>query len=454
MLWYYYLTGDRRGLEVAQQWGTAAKNLFKKPFGHREGAGVTTSLIDLYRATWDPECKRIIDAEVNHFLDREQAMDGTRLCPSDIAGQVSHLTGKPMPRGAFAQWENYAPWLERYYELTGDTRAGERLVAWADAYIAGWGDSWSTFKPNAYINIMAYAYRVSRDPKYLQQGLQRTMEYVVSVQDSPGQLLDGFPHAGQISLGFCYMSARIPTLLAAIVEHGQPIEPAKVMPERQFTLPFTLDFSTGKKIRTFDVILREGQDNAFRILAEGGSTYKDKPVHVTITAPSGKKLIDQDILPKDGVLPLTFDIPADGETGDYRFQAAGEGSYWNIASTLRTDPALNRAFPFVGKLVNLNDCRYLFQVPTGVTAVQVTAEAGQYAMFAIRDPAGKLAARGTLCPGTDTGRVTVAVAVPAEHAGKLWTLDGDCGVASVTFTATGGAIPAVFAIHPDEFFVP
>jgi len=454
MLYYYYLTGDHRGWDVAREWGAAIKQRFSKPRGHREGAGVTAALIELYKATWDPEYRRIIDLYVNNFFDREQNLDGSRLTPPDVARSVPQFKDKPLPRGAFPQWENYAPWIERYYDLTGDERTGERIVAWADAYLAGWGDNWSKFSPNAYVNTMAYAYFVSKDPKYLARGMYCTEKYVSSVEDSPGKLYDGFPHLGQMSLGPGYMEQRIPYFLAALAEHGRPVEP-QGPPPGPFGLLFTRRRPNNRKTEYVDALIREERDAAFRITAEGATNYESRPIRCEVRAPDGEIVLEQEFVFKPGAFRIGLDVPADGRTGDHALRIYGEGSFWSVLSTLRTTPELKIAYPFAGRLVRFAKSRYYFHVPTGATGFRVeVTPVDSGAMFSLRNPDDARVVRTSVPVGAGAEDRTVRVAVPPAHAGRLWLLEGWSSTATVAIHGEGAAIPQYFTADPALYFAP
>ncbi|MBT3379086.1 MAG: hypothetical protein HN742_28095 [Lentisphaerae bacterium] len=455
MLYTYYMTGDHRGLDVAQEWGAAIKRRFKAPHGTRSGAGVTAALIELYKATWDPEYKRIIDLYVNHFFDEIQNMDNSKLAPPLVTQKLPQFKGKSLPIGAFVQWENYAPWVERYYDLTGDQRTGERIVAWAEAYLSGWGDSWSTFGPNAYVNVLAYAYHISREPRFLAHGQYCTEKYISSVEAAPDTFYDGFPHLGQMSLGPGYMAQRIPYFLAALAEHGKPIEP-RGPPPGPFGLLFTRTRPGGKKVEAVDAVIRVEKDVAFRITAKGGTSYKDqRPIRCQVRSPNGTVVVDQQFTFELGAFDIELAVPGDGEAGDYTLHIEGEGSYWRILSTLRTEPAMGVVYPFGGRLVRFDKSRYAFLVPAGATALELrVTPVGRGVVFAVRNPDDEQVVRKSIPAGAAAALQTVRIAVPPNHAGELWSLEGWASTAGVAITAEGANVPPYLAVSPEQFFVP
>ena len=455
MLTHYYLTGDRRGLDVALEWGEAIKKRFRTPRGSRSGAGVTAALIELYQATSDPEYKRIIDLHVAHMLDKVQNMDGSKVYSTHVTHYWPHKKGQRIPVGAFPEWENYAPWIQRYYDLTGDPRTGERIVAWANAYIEGFGDLCSLWGAKDYVNILAYAYHVSRDERFLAHGLRVMNHYIESIEDSPGTLYDGFPHVGQMSHGPGYMAQRIPYFLAALAAAGKPIAP-EPPPPQPFGLLFTRRRPEGKKFESVDLLLRQDTDAPFRILATGAMGYDKRPIRVTVKAPSGKAVVEKDIEFDKGPIDLKVDVPADGETGTYRLTIRGEGSFWDIKSPIRTEPVLKQAYPIAGTYVRLPHCRYWFLVPKGVRAFTVSARAPnpERVAFILHDPEGILAAKASVRPTSERPPCVVRIEPKPQHTGKLWLLQGRAGFVELTLEAEGAPMPPYLATEPDLFFVP
>ena len=202
-LWYWHMTGDRWGVEVARDWAEAVRERFSKAHGRREGAGTMAALLEFYKEIWDPPYRVIIDRYFEHML------------------------GTQRDDGSFPQWENYAPWLERYWELTKDPRAAAALVTWADAYLAGYGDACSKYGDGMFVNVLGYAFLITRDPKYLGAGVWELDNAVASIYSGEDELLRGLMMAGQTSLSG-HTIQRAPILMNALAEHGEPVQPAPI----------------------------------------------------------------------------------------------------------------------------------------------------------------------------------------------------------------------------------
>lgn len=455
MLYYYYLTGDRRGLDVALEWGRSVKDRFRKPFGGRGGAGVTAALIELYQATNDPEYRHLADRLVAHMLDHDQNMDGTRIYSDHVTAYWPRKTGQRIPVGAFPEWENYAPWLQRYYDMTGDARAGRRIVAWADAYLAGFGDMCSLWPAKEYVNILAYAYHISGEQRFLAHGLRLLNTYVASIEDAPGTLYDGFPHLGQMSLGPGYMAQRTGTFLSALAAADGPVQP-EPQPRRPFDLPFTRDRPEGRKFENVSLLLLDETDAPFRIKAAGSTRYDNRAIAVVVEAPGGREVVRSDIEVARGNFELDVPVPPDGETGVYRLTIRGEGSYWGIHAPIRTQPLLRQVYPLAGTVVRLGGCRYFFRVPEGTTAftVKARAHAPEPARFTVHDPDGARAA-GVSARPTPGRSIGIARIEPAPgHTGRTWRLEGQTGSAVIEFEAEGAGMSPHVATRAELLFVP
>ncbi len=347
MLWYWHLTGDRRGLEVAQQWGDAVVQRYAQPFGHREGAGTCAALLELYKDTLDERYLKVAD---------------------DLA---RHLISTQKDDGSFPQWENYAPWLERYCELTGSEQGKAALVRWANAYYNGYGDSFSDYKVGGELNILSYAYLYSGDLKYLARGQWLADSMVASVYRGEDELLRGLMLAGQTSLSG-YGIQRLPHLLYALKQYGRPIEPDMVLAGQPgFALLFrrTRPELDGQptKIETVEAWILEETDTEFTVTLNTRHTYDERRYFARITAPDGAEVLSVDERVPRGAKQYVFTVPADDKTGVYRVSLGGVGSFGQVSHPVQVQPALPVAFPLEGRIFTRDPGAYYLYVPAGVT---------------------------------------------------------------------------------------
>ncbi|NUP99522.1 MAG: hypothetical protein HUU35_06675, partial [Armatimonadetes bacterium] len=451
-LWYWQLTGDRWGLEVAQEWGEAVKAKYTGPFGHREGAGTCSALIDLYLETGDPEYRRMVEEFIERFITREQS-DGTRPYPTEMVQKYPGLADQPAPVGSFPQWENYAPWLERYIDLTDDPRAKQALVRWADAYLAGYGDSCSYWSIGDYTNILGYAYLLTGDEKYLKRGRWELDRAQQSVYRGENPLPQGLIQLGQTSLAG-YIVQRAPILMAALAKHGKPVAPeALYRPSSGFRLPIrrTRPVIDGqpKKVEEVEAWLLEATDAPLTITCQVSHNYEQWKVTARLLGPDGQPVAELTASWPKGSKSIELSAPADGKTGIYRLTVTGEGSYWGVAQPIRTAPALPTAFPLKERIVTLSGAEYHVYLPASAreATARLTAQAGTELAAQWKGPEGTWQP----CSTTSDGQpfTTPALAVPAAGRGQVWSLILNGGSAAMEVLVDGQPQPLVFqAAYP------
>jgi hypothetical protein len=202
-------------------------------------------------------------------------------------------------------------------------------------------------------------------------------------------------------------------------------------------------------------VIRKEKDTAFAILGDCGHQYKDWSLLVRVTSPTGKAIFDRSFPSKEGSLALSVTVPADGQTGDYRLSMTGNGNYWNMASTLRTQPAMKMVFPLDGRPLPLAESEYYFLVPAGVRALHVSAEGStRPPALDIVDPDGRMVLRMSVFPDTPEEKRTVRVTVAPPHTGKFWRMVGRGGMGPVRIAGEGAEVPPYLAVDPGSFFVP
>lgn len=441
MIYYYYLTGDRRGLDVAEMWGTSVKEKFQKPSDGRPGAGTSSALMDLYLATGDKTYFELAEKIVKHMLKSQNINNDRTFCGHTL-GYVNGK-GKIIPNGAFSGgggWENYAPWLEKYYDLTCDKEAAERMVLWADAYTNGYGDTASIWRTGGdCINVMAYAYFITKDPKYLEYGMFYLLYYMNGTVDKPGDLMDGFGTIGQTSLGFDYMSLRIPIFLAALNDYGKPVKPRFV----DKGLPYILS-------RPPEIFILNKDGKSFTVTGGLCSEKGGQPVHVKILNPEGKNVYEKDIS-GEAYINYTINVPA-----------SGPGVY----KAVFTDPKI-QLFDFSVSdglqwvwLWNANPggraggMKIFFKVPEKTAELVISIdpffENTSATLLELNGPSGKQEAIMSKGP--------YKVKVPPEAAGKVWSISGVYGKGSnLSIMADNKKIAPYLAtgqglyFNPDEY---
>lgn len=447
-LWYYHLTGDRWGLEVATEWGEAVKAKFTSPFGSRSGTGTLSALIDLYQETRDDALRPIIEAFFTHLTTKVQNVDGKATYSSHVESYWAHLKGKPIPVGAFPEWENYAPWMERYWDLTRSDAARRALVAWADAYLAGFGDMVSLWNVGDYVSLLGYAYAITGDATYLGRGVWEADRAVGAAYAGDEPLLQGLLMTGQVSLAG-YMIQRLPTFMKALAIHGKPVGPDPLFRTQEgFPLLFertrTQDGGKSVKYETVHAWILDARDEAFTVTVRTSHTYDQRPYVVTIASPGGREVVRvSESVPK-GSKEFVLAVPTDGEKGVYRVTVSATGSYGSVASPIVVSPKLPVAFPLPGRLVPAAGAEYFVFVPAGTTrlAAEVTTPNPGSLALLWTSPDGQTRSYRTV-HSQGQAAAGPAITPTAAQSDVCWTLQLSGATASLRLPAEGAAAPGV-----------
>jgi hypothetical protein len=153
MLYDYYLTGNQRAWDVAMEHGYFTLTGAVQPNQGREAAAQANLYYDLYRATWDPKV-------------------GARLHEA-----VAAIMRTPFDHHHALHW---APWVFRYWELTGNAQAAKYIQDWADREV------YAEFS----IAPLAYAYYVTGDRSYAKRAAAQALT-VASMVPMRNDALDG-----------------------------------------------------------------------------------------------------------------------------------------------------------------------------------------------------------------------------------------------------------------------
>ncbi|MEN6404479.1 MAG: hypothetical protein ABFD94_21225, partial [Armatimonadia bacterium] len=450
-LWYWHMTGDRWGLEVAKDWGEAVKTKYTAPFGSRSGTGTMSALIDLYTDTWDESYRPIIEAFFTHLTTKVQNVDGTVKYSAHVLSYWPHFKDKVTPLGSFPEWENYAPWIERYWDLTHSEAAKKALVAWADSYMEGYGDMSSLWGTREYMNILAYAYLVTKDPKYLGRGVWECDKAVASVYAGDDPLLAGFMQSGQVSLGG-YIIQRLPAFMKALAVYGKPVAPDPLMasvPGYQLLFTRTRPVVDGKtrKIETVEFWVLEDKDQEFSVSFPTTHTYETRTYSLTAVAPDGKQVAQRDETYPKGEKVLALKVPADGQTGLYRFTVAAEGSMGRVGDPVTVTPALPVAFPLAGRLVPANGAKYYVYIPVGTREMKIEFGGvnGDIPSAQATSPDRKQRLVSVAVPDKQQQVLTLA---PGGQAGQCWEIILAGNVGTMQLLADGKPAPQLLLPEP------
>jgi hypothetical protein len=379
-LWYTFVSGDDWGLEVAKRWGDAAVARFGAANGHREGAGVCDALLTLYQATWDERYLKLVHAYANKLIDQQ------------------------LPDGRMPQWENYAPWLERYVRLVGPqgeapnpeqhARARQSLIRWADAYLVGPADA--SGEPGhgwAYYNIMAAAYNETKNEKYLSEGMGNLQAVIDNAYEEPGQVWAGYWSGGSL---WGYLQQRVPYFLTALARHGKPVEPA--YPE----------FSVSQC--TFH--LYSGPERTMRVQLLGEAKAAGKAV---LCGPDGKPVKEWELV--KGLFAVRDETPVQPET---KYTLKIEPDTIMVRAPVSNLPS-EVMEPGPNGLNAMRGSRLYFMVPPGCAefTIQVTGRLWPQTLT-LYDPEDRLVERRQWSEFDGPKPQTLTVKPTAAQQGKLW----------------------------------
>jgi len=141
MLYDYYLTGNRRAWDVAMAHGRYIQKTGTKSIG-RGAAGQADTLIELYKATWDPTVGERLVWHLNRILK--------------------------IPPGNHDQKLDWTPWITRYWDLTHDPAIKDYLIGWLEDY------------GSARLNLWAYGYYITGKKDYATRVAQSLLQHEVT----------------------------------------------------------------------------------------------------------------------------------------------------------------------------------------------------------------------------------------------------------------------------------
>ena len=410
LLYNYYLTGDRRSLDVLDEWTEAAVARFRKAYSGRGGAGPLATCIATYEHTWDH-----------------------RLLPL-IERYARAMIGSQQPDGLIGGWAQYAPWLNRLHRLTGSAASEECLEKWCEWYAERLKTAERYGHPHFW--TVAYGYHVFGRERYLAAQAGHLRMALDAVYRKPGDLYDGYWQRGtSVSMG--YLSQELPFFLHALAKHGSPVEPMYYGKQ-------ILELSSGE----YRVVALDQDDRAFRFEWKGRATGSG--AEYVVSAPDGTEVARGTIEPtRDKELTIT--VPADGQNGEYVLKLSVR-RYLSMRIPMTDLP--QEVFDTGRKRVTLvRDPRACFFVPEDCSRAILTI--GQYRdanVASVYDGHDRLAARAQWL-GTASVTTYVNLAPKPEQRGQVWAVHFGCKTKRNMLTL-GKALPPYISVSRDQFFLP
>ena len=439
LLWDYYMTGDRRGLDVAMEFAGILKRTKGLKNG-RAGMGFGDSRLTMYLATREKVFQEDMHKQMAHFLKK-----GKKGSLRDIY---------------------YSPFVERYYDLTQDAKLKEYIIAWADARVAG-NSPWSS--RDTWYNLMAYAYHFTSDPKYLRCGLAQLRALLDTRQGTNNPRLDGVAPCslpGNIS----YTFQQWPLFLKALREYEK--KAGKPMPiPRSGVTPFRFTYAT--YVRSSEIPKGKKRADlkkkmAFYLRKAPGEEIDlplrfrlSKPGEFRITDPNGKAIVqtrlEAEVRGRRRTMAVGhhLKLAADAPAGDYRIELAMPyGRYFDTVLPWRGK--YRKLVADARQLMRMgNGSRFYFmpRLPAGKKKGRIKLKFGcnpkkYYLVSRLWGPDGKLRD----IQGQPPRECLHEVRFGPEDAGRLWVHTR--GFGPNAYADLSGDILPVISFTRESFFVP
>lgn len=302
MLYGYYLTGDRRLWDCAMEFGDALLGITNSTFDGRSGAGRGCTAVDLYQATGEEKYLEYARRQVERSLGK-----GGDSTPDSV-------------KNHYLMNFYYAPFADRWYEMTQDKELARRWPLWAECVMNNTGYI-GDYRRDVHYEKLAYGYLLAGRKEFLEHGLDLIRFYVDDKRlGRPGEW-DGNSGLQNVP---GYTIQQWGTLLYALQEHqrrtGEWIPlPARAESDR---IRFVTRFYKGVPLTVY-VRKERDEEVVFAIPGSSGTN-----VAVVITGPEGKVLwtkplgqeLKEDRPPVEkGYITLKPGDPA----GDYRVDVHG-----------------------------------------------------------------------------------------------------------------------------------
>lgn len=406
----FYLTGNRRALDVMHEMGQALIHI-GKAYPSREGAGMLSATLDYYKATWDARALLLFVNE----LPKMYAKPAIQHYPPSI------------------QW---APYIEPWIEYSGDPKAKQFLLQLTDALLnpelAPMG-----FQHYGDGRALAEAYRLTGDQKYLLHawGFYNKGPGLYSNPSDPlNHLVDWLDYSFETQQSLPVMAhlaswPKMPTPDQVNYANGRGSVKAWMR--------------SSKESGELDVCLPEKTDVRFSL---GSRFFTRKELQYELTNPQGRVI-------QSGVIPPSiesdrFEIvqARDGLTGDYKLRVFGPDEYEFSSSNISSLKTQLFLLPALRDGDFLLTGRFFVFVPAGcekirfqIRGVKGSEKGSTLAIFSPEDKMVKTVSLASGSPEQD-----VEVEIPSEWRGKVWSIAARmCPILKVQ------GIPAWFAATYD-----
>jgi hypothetical protein len=318
-LWYYYMTGYQRAWDVAMmngefllRWndpmpldpGNGSNPILASD---RNGMGRGAMAVTLYRATHDKRYLSLANKQMKYFRDRTD--EETSLEPG-----FRHII--------------YAPFVERYWELTHDPTLQPYILKWTRDWMqsfsrrpssdhpdhAAWCEHWGV--RDTWYNLMALAYQLTGEEEFLQYGLQQARLFLETRGTNADPILEGVALFSDYPGVAGYTAQQFGHFVKALEQHEQKAGNLLALPTSPETPMIDMPYRGNHFV--FYVRKAAGEEVTIPfVFKSSGKTI------VTIENPAGIET-KQEITPDEAV--ATYDLALTGEVveGEYRIEFQSE----------------------------------------------------------------------------------------------------------------------------------
>ena len=287
-LFRYLIEGNRRALDVYQNWVASLKATSPWHGASRETNTTLGEMLPLYRLTWDTDILVHIAAIANAMVT----------IPME---EMPHPPSQPV-------W--HQSWFSQLYDLTRDPRITKNILQYTNE-----GNRFGRIHPN----VTAWLYHRTGEREYLMHGAREMLDSFHNVYRNPDDPMNGFCSQFAAYPQRLYRSA--PYWLAAASQAG--IQPSEIVnpPSVYPSIPTHPQFISSESPALL-LLAYKPEDMPFKIRMEslGGRDHYHPAIRVI--SPKSKVVFQQKAQTGQtrylGDNIQTLDIPKDGETGLYR----------------------------------------------------------------------------------------------------------------------------------------
>lgn len=443
LLWHHHLTGDMRSRETALDHARAVVDDAGRMRDDRAGAGRITTAIAAYWHTWDNDYLEFIDRHVAH-QEHMRETDPARF---------------QRGRG------NFAPYLQRYVELTGDQDAKDAMVRWGEYHLEH-QHSWLRA-----IDVPTHAYFYGGDERHLRRAAEMVSRFTdIYEGDDPRHRGSGI-RDGAGHLQRSYFMQQAPYYLRAVQEHGSKPEP---LPDQWAEIrALSSEEIDGEDRYVFRARIRmDDPDAAFTLrpaVTRGGAPLETQRAMIRpvgggdwITSePVNEPELSGHYWTDDGRVPASKDaefeltVPSDGQR-EYELKIHAEVNFHVRVPLARDEPSIREVYPQDSGYEFPGHMPFYFAFPASAESVRFEYRARpSLASFDLFDPQGQRVLHDAWVEAnTDAHRRAKMELKDRDREDWSFRIVGHHSARVEAAHFDDNAMPFYFSVSPEKWFDP